>query len=1005
MASPADIKSIFLAATEKPPAERAAYLAEACGHDSALRRRVEALLKAHDNTGGWLGETATPTSDYPGFAPPSIEELAPHFPHLEIMELLGQGGMGAVYKARQKNLDRLVALKILPHDAGDRGFAERFTREARTLAKLNHPGIVAIHDFGTTGDLYWFVMEYVDGVNLRQAKKAGMLTPAAALAVVPQICEALQFAHDAGIVHRDIKPENVLLDAKGRVKIADFGLAKLVGRPDRSHLTGTHQAMGTPHYMAPEQWEKPLEVDHRADIYSLGVVFYELLTGELPLGRFAPPSQKVQVDVRLDEVVLRTLEKEPARRYQKASEVKTDVERIGESVSERSTAIVVPGGTRYSIAQKIAKACRLRSPSSWALMISILALANGLMPWVVVYLQPVYSPPESTPAQIWISGFSTLFTKCGLIVNLLYLFLALGLLATRNSTLSERWKAAIVLVVAIASMVFSLMYSDIVVPVADESSHFQQYPKEWGLTPRPRIEIRWGPYIAMLLSVAMLITAVVELQGWIQEKFARHIENDRRRETKLLQRGETGPVLQESFATARRRIAAPSCGLLLVGVATLLISLGVVAWSATTLIRIGGTGSEPKTQQSGGAKVTVHPHSWTPYRPLIAGALILHGIGAALGCVIAFSAIAMRRLEYLGFAQAGSVLAMLPLSIVWPIGLCVGLWSLLTLRRPEVEAAFDRGDIAEPETQKPPPAFVVGIGACLLGFAATFLPWLQLRIFGIPFTSFGFDMWNGIAAGCLFVAGALMLIGMEMMSVHRVWRLAGTLCVATIIALVLGAYFWEVTRDAQITSSSGDDFLKPLAESFVVGNIGGSVTFGPFVSALAVLILFGCAAAQYWRGTDGKSASNLTSELSSESNEIGGAGTRYSFSFLAIAVCAIGAVNVWFPWFTKSSTGQSFSLSSLETAMDWWQLFLVIGIAFGVTGFLLFVMGASERRRTLRILAMLGGGLFTLVLAAYFVVDLPRSVGGSLAPSAFVSLGLSVSLLVIGAVDLRQRLS
>ncbi len=116
--------------------------------------------------------------------------------------------MGAVYKARQKNLDRLVALKILPHDAGDRGFAERFTREARTLAKLNHPGIVAIHDFGATGDLYWFVMEYVNGVNLRQAKRAGSLTPAAALAVVPQICEALQFARDAGIVHRDIKPSN-----------------------------------------------------------------------------------------------------------------------------------------------------------------------------------------------------------------------------------------------------------------------------------------------------------------------------------------------------------------------------------------------------------------------------------------------------------------------------------------------------------------------------------------------------------------------------------------------------------------------------------------------------------------------------------------------------------------------------------------------------------------------------------------------------------------------------
>jgi serine/threonine protein kinase len=146
---------------------------------------------------------------------------------------------------------------------------------------------------------------------------------------VPQICEALQYAHDQGVVHRDIKPENILLDKRGQVKIADFGLAKLLGQEAAdSALTGSRQVMGTPHYMAPEQMEKPLAVDHRADIYSLGVVFYEMLTGELPLGRFAPPSQRVHVDVRLDEVVFRALEKEPERRYQHASEVKTEVESI-----------------------------------------------------------------------------------------------------------------------------------------------------------------------------------------------------------------------------------------------------------------------------------------------------------------------------------------------------------------------------------------------------------------------------------------------------------------------------------------------------------------------------------------------------------------------------------------------------------------------------------------------------------------------------------------------------
>ena len=336
---------------------------------------------------GAAADTAT-GPEAKAFVPPAVEEVARLFPQLEILGLLGKGGMGAVYKARQPALDRLVALKILPAQAApDPGFAERFTREARALARLSHPNIVAVHEFGqvrvsgagvspalgasdsagtegiaggTPGQtggtpaplapvtLPYFIMEYVDGVNLRQLQRAGRLSPREALQIVPQICDALQYAHDEGIVHRDIKPENILVDRKGRVKIADFGLAKIVrgragsplpaedadapagaqGTARPTHLTEAGQVMGTPHYMAPEQVEHPLTVDHRADIYSLGVVFYEMLTGELPLGKFQPPSHKVQVDVRLDDVVLHALEKEPERRYQHVSEVKTDVQSI-----------------------------------------------------------------------------------------------------------------------------------------------------------------------------------------------------------------------------------------------------------------------------------------------------------------------------------------------------------------------------------------------------------------------------------------------------------------------------------------------------------------------------------------------------------------------------------------------------------------------------------------------------------------------------------------------------
>jgi len=278
------------------------------------------------------GQAVVPTSATPpgGFVPPEPAELGEKLPGLEIIELLGQGGMGAVYKARQKQLDRIVALKILPPEVGkDPAFAERFTREARSLARLNHPHIVTLYEFGQSDDLYYFIMEFVDGTDLRRVIRKGDLAPKEALSIVPQICEALQYAHEQGIVHRDIKPENILLDKRGRVKIGDFGLAKLLDRPATAFtLTQPQQRMGTPHYMAPEQIEGAHQVDHRADIYSLGVVFYEMLTGKLPIGRFDLPSQKVHVDVRLDDVVLRSLEHEPERRYQNVSEIKTDVEVI-----------------------------------------------------------------------------------------------------------------------------------------------------------------------------------------------------------------------------------------------------------------------------------------------------------------------------------------------------------------------------------------------------------------------------------------------------------------------------------------------------------------------------------------------------------------------------------------------------------------------------------------------------------------------------------------------------
>ncbi len=363
-------------------------------------------------------------------AAPDLTTVAEQFPELEVLSELGRGGMGVVYKARQKNLERLVALKVLPREIveGDEGsvrFEERFTREARALARLSHPNIVGVHEFGEREGVYYFLMEYVDGANLRQAMRTGDLTPVQALAIVPQICDALQYAHDQGVVHRDIKPENVLLDKQGTVKIADFGLAKLMTKtPDDRTLTRQGLVMGTPHYMAPEQIEKPDEVDHRADIYSLGVVLYEMLTGELPIGRFAPPSEKVRIDVRLDEVVLRALEKDADRRYQAVIDVKTGIgeasaaEGAGDREFKKEASFQVGGGDKKS---------RRSSLAMWAFLLPIAGF--GLS--VVLSIAATLFAPERTPdsgsattARTLVMGMSS-FSGVAVLVGLILAVVAL----------------------------------------------------------------------------------------------------------------------------------------------------------------------------------------------------------------------------------------------------------------------------------------------------------------------------------------------------------------------------------------------------------------------------------------------------------------------------------------------------------------------------------------------------------------------------------------------------
>ncbi len=327
---------------------------------------------------------------------------APKVPGYELTELLGKGGMGEVWRARQLSLGRLVALKLLPSRfARDREFVARFDKESTALAALSHPGVVQIIDRGQAGDHYYFVMELVPGINLRELMNAGRPPVRDALRIGAQIARAIDYAHEQKIVHRDLKPENILVDPRGHVKIADFGLAGMKGNERDIALTATAVAMGTVNYMAPEQRTDAKHVDHRADLYSLGVLLYELLTGELPIGRFKLPSGLVPgLDPRLDEAVGQLLETDPAARPPRALDVAHVLEEVvGGAAPGAAPAKGLPSGSP-ALATGVVSAPRAASfvqepGGAWKL--GVFVLGALLLLGVALKLWPEGAPPVVAP--------------------------------------------------------------------------------------------------------------------------------------------------------------------------------------------------------------------------------------------------------------------------------------------------------------------------------------------------------------------------------------------------------------------------------------------------------------------------------------------------------------------------------------------------------------------------------------------------------------------------------
>ncbi|HEY4643921.1 MAG TPA: serine/threonine-protein kinase, partial [Bacteroidota bacterium] len=253
--------------------------------------------------------------------------------HYKILEKLGEGGMGVVYKALDTKLNRHVALKFLPPTvANDADETARFLHEARAISSLNHPQIATIHTVEEVGENNFIVLEYIEGGTLRQKIKQQQLPLRQALEYAIQIAKGLAHAHMRGIVHRDVKTDNVMITADGQIKVTDFGLAKLKGV---TRITRTGSTVGTAAYLSPEQ-ARGEEVDHRTDIFSFGVVLYELLTGEVPFRAEheaaliylilseqprVPSALDRRTPPRMDSVVMKMLEKDRSQRYQNMEEV------------------------------------------------------------------------------------------------------------------------------------------------------------------------------------------------------------------------------------------------------------------------------------------------------------------------------------------------------------------------------------------------------------------------------------------------------------------------------------------------------------------------------------------------------------------------------------------------------------------------------------------------------------------------------------------------------------
>jgi serine/threonine-protein kinase len=265
--------------------------------------------------------------------------------------MLGQGAMGAVWKAENTGTGDLVAIKILvEHLAKSWDFIKRFEREAEAMRVIDHKGVVRFKEYGSNEGLYYIVMEYVDGEPIRREMEHTKVPPPRGVAICRRVARGLHAAHMAGVVHRDLKPENILLSRAGELKIVDFGLAGMAEDVDPHHnLTRSRVTMGTMNYMAPEQRVDAKRVDRRADIYSLGVILYEMFTRELPIGRFTLPYERgcVGVPPLADQILRKALANEKEKRHQSAADLDVELAELERVIQSGAVQDATPSRKRH----------------------------------------------------------------------------------------------------------------------------------------------------------------------------------------------------------------------------------------------------------------------------------------------------------------------------------------------------------------------------------------------------------------------------------------------------------------------------------------------------------------------------------------------------------------------------------------------------------------------------------------------------------------------------------